>query len=166
MRALAPILAAALAALACEATPLPGTQLGTFKVVATSKTNSCGLGAPNPWTFDVRLSRSSSALYWSWMDGRPILSGPLDGSSHAQLTDSQTGNVDPTDAGLGPCTLQRQDDLEVDLPEAGSGSFAGTLGYSFSAAAGADCSDQLSTSGGPFDALPCRVSYAMVGSPQ
>jgi hypothetical protein len=150
---------------ACSATPLPGTQLGTFKVTAKSKANTCGLGAPDPWTFDAQLSRSGSTLYWSWMDGSPLLSGTVDGKSHAALTSSQTGNVDATDAGLGPCTMQRQDDLEVDLPSAG-GSFTGTLDYSFSAAAGADCSDQLAASGGQFEALPCAVSYTMTGAPQ
>lgn len=153
------------AALACAATPLPGTQLGTFKVMAKSKDNSCGLGAPDPWTFDVQLSRSGSTLYWSWMDGRPLLSGAIT-QSHASLTDTQTGNVDPTEAGLGPCTMQRQDDVEVDLPASSGGSIAGTVSYSFTVPTGADCSDQLAGAGGQFQALPCSVSYSMSGALQ
>lgn len=159
-------LVAALPLAACSATPLPGTQLGTFKVVAKAKDNSCGLGAPDPWTFDVQLSRSGSTLYWSWMDGSPLMSGTLDSSSHASITTTQTGNVDATDASLGPCTMQRSDDLEVDLPAAQGASFTGTLGYSFTAATGADCNDQLAAAGGQFEAIPCAVSYTMTGSPQ
>jgi hypothetical protein len=166
MRRLASSVAISLALVACSATPMPGTQLGTFKVVAKSKSNTCGLGAPDPWTFDVQLSRNGSTLYWSWMDGSPLVSGAIDGQSHASLTNTQTGNLDGTDAGLGPCTMQRSDDLEVDLPSASGGSFTGTLGYSFSVPAGADCSDQLTGSGGQFEALPCAVSYTMTGSPQ
>jgi hypothetical protein len=154
-----------IAVVACSATPLPGTQLGTFKVSASSKGNSCGLGAPDPWTFDVQLSRSGSTLYWSWMDGRPLLSGAIT-KSHASLTDTQTGNVDPTEAGLGPCTMERQDDVEVDLPASTGASITGTISYSFTVPSGADCGDQLNGAGGQFEALPCSVSYSMTGSPQ
>ena len=60
---------------ACASTTLPGTQLGTFKVTGQSTTNTCGLGAPNPWTFDVQLSQQGSTVFWSWMDGSAPLSG-------------------------------------------------------------------------------------------
>jgi hypothetical protein len=148
---------------ACASTALPGTQLGTFKVTAQSETNTCGLGAPNPWTFDAELSQSGSTIYWSWMDGSPLLSGSLNAASQVSITDTVGGNVDGTDAALGPCTMDRYDDLELDL---GSGSFTGTLTYSFTVASGADCSDQLVASGGQYDALPCTVSYTVTASKQ
>jgi hypothetical protein len=151
---------------ACSSTPLPGTQLGTYRIAAQSKGNSCGLGAPDPWTFDVQLSRSGSTLYWSWLDGRAPLSGTIDAHSHASLTNTQTGNLDGNEAGLGPCTLQRQDDIEIELPGAPAGSLTGTIGYAFSVPTGSDCSDQLAASGGPYEALPCAMSYSMSGSPQ
>jgi hypothetical protein len=95
---------------ACNATPLPGTQLGTFKVTATTSTNSCGAGlaAPSPWVFDVQMSESDSLLYWSWMDGSAPLSGALT-TTTATVTDNTSANVDPTDAGDGPCTMDRND---------------------------------------------------------
>jgi hypothetical protein len=148
---------------ACSSTALPGTQLGTFKVTATSSSNTCGLGAPNPWTFDVQLSQSGSTVYWSWMDGSATLSGPVDTQSHASIQDSLAGNVDGTDAALGPCTLDRADDLELNL---GNGSFTGTVSYSFTPAAGASCADQLTTSGGQFDTLPCTVTYSVSAAKQ
>jgi hypothetical protein len=156
------VIATALA-VACDATPLPGTQLGTFKVTAQSTTNTCGLGAPNPWTFDVQLSQQGSTLYWSWMDGSPPLTGPVNGDSEANIQDSTSANVDGTDASLGPCTLERTDDLVITLAP---GAFKGTVGYSFSAASGADCSDQLTASGGSFDTIPCTVTYSVTAAEQ
>ncbi|HEY1693298.1 MAG TPA: hypothetical protein VGG39_14120 [Polyangiaceae bacterium] len=151
----------------CAPTSLPGTALGTFKVTGTSTTNTCGIGAPNPWTFDVQLSKDGSTLYWSWMDGSPPSSGTLTGSSDSQatITDSTTGNVDGTDASLGPCTLQRDDDMAITLA---STSFTGTLSYSFTVASGSDCDDQLVSSGagGQYETLPCTVSYTLTGSQQ
>ena len=148
---------------ACASTAMPGTQLGTFKVTAQSQTNTCGLGAPNPWTFDAELSQSGSTIYWSWMDGTPLLSGSLNPSSQVSITGAEGGNVDGTDAALGPCTMERDVDLELDLA---SSSFTGTLSYSFTVASGADCSDQLVASGGQFDALPCAFSYTVTASKQ
>ncbi|HEY3821675.1 MAG TPA: hypothetical protein VGL81_31125 [Polyangiaceae bacterium] len=142
---------------------MPGTQLGTFKVTGQSSTNSCGLGAPNPWTFDVQLSQSGSTVYWSWMDGSALLSGPVSSQSHASIQDSVAGNVDGTDAALGPCTLDRSDDLELDLT---SDSFTGTVSYSFTPSAGASCGDQLTASGGSFEALPCTVTYSVTAAKQ
>src|SRR5579863_8847280 len=94
---------ALLAALGCSQTPLPGTQLGTFKVTGQSKTNTCGLGAPDPWVFDAQLSQDGSTLYWSFMDGRPLASGTVTPAGVATITDTTTGNVDETEASLGPC---------------------------------------------------------------
>jgi hypothetical protein len=148
---------------ACASTALPGTPLGTFKVTALALTNTCGLGAPDPWTFDVELSRSGSTVYWSWMDGSAPLSGPVSASSQARFTNSEAANVDGTDASLGPCTLQRSDDLEIDLAPT---AFTGTIGYSFSIAGGADCSDQLITSGGQYQTLPCSMTYSVAASRQ
>jgi hypothetical protein len=77
-----------------------------------------------------------------------------------------TDNVDPTDAGLGPCTLERHSVLDLDLTGTATGSFRGSIAYSFSGAAGADCSDQLSSAGGQYEALPCTITYSMVGTKQ
>jgi hypothetical protein len=146
--------------LACSDSPLPGRVLGTYTVTGKSQTNSCGLGAPDPWTFSVQLSLQGSTLYWSYMDGSPLLSGPTSSSGQVKLTSSMSLNADSTDAGLGPCTLQRADDLELTL---GSGStpttFSGTISYAYTPAAGASCSDVMSAAGGPFSALPCSVEY-------
>jgi hypothetical protein len=153
----------------CSGNPLPGTQLGTYRVVAALKTNTCGAGlaAPNPWTFDVQLSQQGSTFYWSWLDGNAPLKNTLSGND-VSLTNSQTSNVDSSgDGGAGPCTMQRADTVQVTLG-AGSppSSFQGSIRYTFSVSGGADCSDQLSASGGSYDALPCSVSYTTTATHQ
>ena len=157
---------ALLALAACGSNALPGTQLGTYKVSGTSTTNTCGLGAPNPWQFDVQLSQQNATLYWSWLDGSPLLSGPLGGST-ASITSTNTVNADSTDAALGPCNLTRSDALDITLG-AGSppGSFAGTVSYTYSVPSGSSCTDQLAASGGMFNALPCTVTYSVSGAHQ
>ena len=59
--------------------------------------------------------------------------------------------------------MQRGADLDVTL---GDGSFTATLDYSFSVTTGADCDDQLATSGGQYETLPCTVTYDLTGSKQ
>jgi hypothetical protein len=152
---------------ACADKPLPGKVLGTYKVVGQSQSNSCGLNAPNPWTFDVQLSEGGSTLYWSWMDGTPPLSAPLLDPQQAHLTTSVTLNVDATDAGAGPCTMQRDDAVMVTLASGATpATFTGTITYSFTATTGSDCSDQLVPAGGSYQALPCTITYSVAGSRQ
>jgi hypothetical protein len=155
---------------ACSDTALPGTLLGTYKVQASPQSNTCGagLGAPDPWNFDVQLSESNSVMYWSWLDGTPPLSSALGASGTTTLTNTQSGNVDATaDGGVGPCTMQRNDTIEIALS---SGSppamFAGTIQYAFSVPSGANCADQLAASGGSYATLPCTIAYTMTGARQ
>jgi hypothetical protein len=155
---------------ACQATPLPGTNYGTYKVTGTTQTNSCGtdLGAPDPWVFDVEVSKDAQTLYWSWMDGNAPLSGTVLATS-AILTTSTTGNVDPTDAGAGPCTMTRADTVDVTLPSGGAtppASLTGTITYSFTAPAGSSCADQLTSAGGQYAALPCTLAYTFAAAHQ
>ena len=152
---------------ACGNTSMPGTQLGTFQVVAQTQTNTCGLSAPDPWTFDVQLSEDGSTLYWSFMDGSPYLTGVVAGTSTTILASEQV-NVDGTaDGGLGPCTMERDDTLQVDLASATAPStFTGSIGYAFSATAGSNCSDQLTSSAGQYMTLPCTIAYTVTATKQ
>lgn len=142
---------------------LPGTTLGTYSVVGTLVSNTCGsgIGAPNPWEFNVLLSESGTTLYWSWMDESPLLSGLVAEGGRAKLTSYEVDNVDTRDGGVqGPCDLQRND--SIDLTLAGGApppSFQATVSYVFSVQEGANCEDQLAASGGMYTQLPCTVSY-------
>jgi hypothetical protein len=151
---------------ACSDSPLPGTMLGTYKVTGTSTTNTCGLGAPDPWQFDVEISQSSSTVYWSWLDGSPLLNGTMAGST-ASFAVTGTVNADSTDAGLGPCNLTRADSLTIAFaPGSPPPTFGGTIAYSYTVPSGSSCTDQLAASGGMFTSLPCSVSYTVTAAHQ
>jgi hypothetical protein len=167
------LVASALAFASGCGTGLPGTPMGTYGVTATQSTNTCGggLGAPSSYEFFVALSTSGSTLYWSWQDNQPISSGTLSpvtlGGTQLQatLTASESGNVDPTDAGAGACNMSRADTLQVVLPsKTAPAAFTGTLSYTFEPAAGADCSDQLVASGGSYAQLPCEVEFSLAAA--
>ncbi len=71
------------------------------------------------------------------------------------------------DGGLGPCTLERDDTLQVTLGSASSPTtFTATISYAISAVAGADCADQLGAAGGQYAVLPCTMSYTATASKQ
>jgi hypothetical protein len=162
MRSVACCAAAAawMLATACSDSPMPGRVLGTYTVSGQSKSNTCGLGAPDPWKFTVQLSMRGSILYWSWLDGSPLLSGPASSSRQVIVKNSQQVNADSTDASLGPCTLVRDDDIEITLAAGTTPrSFTGTVAYAYTPANGSICNDVLSASGGTFASLPCAVSY-------
>ena len=161
------VLAASIVALVAGCgSAMPGGMLGTYKVVGQSQSNTCGLGAPNPWTFDVELSLQRQTLYWDWMDGSPLLSGTLS-DAKTTIAQSTTVNADSTDAGLGPCNLQTSSTFQLALGSgAPPGSFTGTMSYTYTPASGATCTDVLMSSGGMYDALPCTVTYTVSATRQ
>jgi hypothetical protein len=151
--------------MACSDSSMPGRVLGMYTVTGQSKSNTCGLGAPDPWKFTVQLSENGSTFYWSWLDGSPLLSGPTSSSGQVSLKNTQQVNADSTDAGLGPCTLERDDDLEIDLATGSTpASFTGTISYAYTPTTGSTCTDVLGASGGSFTTLPCAVSYDVTAS--
>jgi hypothetical protein len=157
--------AACVLATACSDAAMPGRVLGMYTVTGQSQSNTCGLGAPDPWKFTVQLSMQGSTLYWSWLDGSPLLSGAASSAGQVSITNTQQINADSTDAGLGPCTLTRDDDLELTLGSGATpGSFTGTIGYTYTPASGSTCTDVLSASGGSFSTLPCAVSYGVTAT--
>ena len=151
----------------------PGTPLGTFHVDGALLATSCGAeSAPDPWSFDVKLARAGSTLYWI-QGGLPV-AGALDANAHTVLasSDTQTVHAAQPRAGAAPavplCALTRADGLDATLDgdpttAAGVVGFHGTLTYTISATANSDCSDQLASAGGPFTRLPCSVGYALTG---
>jgi hypothetical protein len=151
----------------------PGTPLGTFHVDGKLLATSCGAAsAPDPWSFDVKLAREGTTLYW--LQGGLPVAGPLDANAHVVLasSDTQTVHAAAPRAGATPaiplCAVTRADGLDATLapdPATASGvvGFHGTLTYTFSATADSDCSDQLESAGGPFARLPCSVGYALAG---
>jgi hypothetical protein len=177
------VAAAGLLLMSCDATPsIPGTQLGTYNVTGSLGTNTCGagLGAPSPWTFTVQLSEDSSTspttFYWLSSTGTQ-LSSAMTSTTAVNISDTVTSNLGgstATDASVGtegPCDLTQSTALTLTLAnENPPGSFTGTMTYSFVVATGvstsSDCTDELSTSGGQFDTLPCTTTYTLTASHQ
>lgn len=149
---------------------MPGTVLGTYEVKASLQSSTCGSGlnTPNPWVFDVQLSQDASTLYWSRLDGSPLLSSALGSGGTTTLTSTLAANVDAApDGGAGACALQRDDTIQLTLsPGSPPGAFAGTMQYAYSVPSGYDCSDQLAIVGGMYATLPCTVTYSMTAGRQ
>jgi len=152
---------------------LPGTALGTYNVVGTLGTNTCGssLGAPSPWNFTVQMSKDGSTLYWEPSTGTE-LSSTMASATSVNITSVVTANADPTEAGVeGPCDLQSTTAIDLTLAASSPPStFTGTIAYTFTASTGAssttDCTDQLAASGGPYATLPCTANYTITATHQ
>src|ERR1019366_7206494 len=167
-RARAALGACALVAACATQTALPGTALGTYDVTGTLGTNTCGssVGASNPWTFSVNLSKDGTTLYWEIAGDSTQLSGTLNGSAMATLTTTSTANVDASDAGAGTCYLQDTQTIALTLASGSTpGSFTGTFTHAFAVApavaTSVNCGDQLASAGGPYATLPCSVAYTL-----
>jgi hypothetical protein len=149
----------------------PGTAVGTFHVTSKLTKSSCG-SVPDPWEFDVRLRHDRTVLYW--VQGGTPIQGYVDGRARAQLKSELTQVLRPADARLKTpaCTVTRTDTLDVQLVAADAQPvsdpaqtqrFGGVLGYRFAPTNDSDCGDQLLTTGGDFETLPCDVAYAIEG---
>jgi hypothetical protein len=150
----------------------PGNKLGTFRVTAKLTYSTCG-PTPDPWEFDVRLNHDRSRLYW--IQGGAPVQGDVSPIAKAQLESETTHDVRPADARrkTAACAITRRDVLDVTLLDATSTptadpaateSFTGVLTYAFLPTEGSDCGDQLTSTGGDFDALPCEVHYEVAGT--
>jgi len=170
----------ALVLVACDPTSssLPGKSLGRYSVNGTIPTNTCGsgLGAEDPWDFTADLALDDDTLYLEPTDdsGSGMVYGNVDSDDDttATLTSTITNNVDADANGnAGPCNLTLSTRYELVLNDASaSKSFSGKVTFEFSAATGVssttDCTDQLSSRGGKYDTLPCKVEYTLKATRQ
>ncbi len=137
----------------------PGTSLGTFSVTGALKTQTCGASMQSqvldPWTFDVRLSRSGNQMFWL-QDAAPALSGLVDAQGNVTFTSTQVYDLRDGDAGK-YCGVVRTDTFKAALGTSPSPtSFTGTISYHYELDQNADCGGLLS---GQFDVVPCDVGY-------
>lgn len=160
-----------LAACATKDPTNPGTVIGTFHVTGTLTKDTCS-GAPNPWTFDVKLNHDDSTLYW--ITGDYPIAGDVDSKGNASMTSSFTDEVRAATNTLAACDMTRNDTLKVLLSNSSAQAvtdpgtattFLGTLTYAFAPTSDSSCSDQLSSQGqGGYDTLPCEVDYTITGT--
>jgi hypothetical protein len=156
-RRLAAALLGLLSVAGCDATDtLPGTSLGTFAFRGAVTSNTCGasLKASDPWTFDVKVSKDGTTLFWK-PGSDSAVSGILDANNKSTLTATTTSAVDG-----GSCVMARTDTTVLALDQAVPTAITGTLTLAFSASSTSDCSSQLSANGGPFQTVPCSVAYS------
>ncbi len=151
----------------------PGTKLGTFHVTAKLTATTCGQ-PPNPWEFDVKLNHDGPTLFWIQGAYTPAIVGRVDLTGATKLTTSVVVDLRPADARrkVAACTMERSDALALTLSTAAqrpaydpadASGFSGVLSYAFAPTPGSDCTDQVVSAGGGYDALPCSVSYDITG---
>ena len=149
----------------------PGSPIGTFHVSGKLTKSSCG-SVPDPWEFDVKLRRDGPTLYW--VQGGAPIQGRFS-AGRADLSAKEVHTLRPANAKqrLLACAVVRADVLDVDLTNGGDNpvrelgetrAFRGTLVYRYTPTDDSDCADQVSSSGGGFDSLPCEVRYDVNGA--
>jgi hypothetical protein len=141
----------------------PGEALGFFAIDGRLSEDSCGsqsLGAPEEWSFEVKLSRDGSTLYW--LNGREAIVGEIDKSgSFAFETHVDLPLSEPRGAFKG-CTIVRRDSAVGSLASK-QASLSAKLSYGYQAKAGSDCSEYVTGTSGMPEALPCKLTYTLQG---
>lgn len=140
----------------------PGEVLGFFAVDGKLSDDSCGaesLSAPEQWSFEVKLSRDGSRLYW--LNGREAIVGEIDkAGSFAFETHLDLAFVPRRGAAKG-CTIVRRDSASGELE---SDAFSGNLSYAYQATSDSDCSELTTGVDGMPEALPCKLTYSLRGA--
>ncbi|HEU4576975.1 MAG TPA: hypothetical protein VFS67_01880 [Polyangiaceae bacterium] len=160
-------LALAVLAAGCSGPPgagrFPGTDLGGFRVAATSTSNGCGagaLGSPAKYSFEIDLSRDGSELFW----GREA-SGEIDADLAFEFASGVSIEITPASNTRKGCSIGRADHIVGTLREDALGNvsgFSGTLTHAFAATPSSVCSlDERIGAGLP--ELPCQMDYALEG---
>lgn len=146
---------------------VPGDSLGTYAVVASLDSSSCGpgaLGSKDLWEFEVKLSQDGHDLYW--LNGAEAIAGDLaaDGVSFGFDSRVVVTAIEPGKGQAG-CAISRSDTGSGKLSSAAPpvAGFQGSLRYGFQPLAGSDCQPLLAVEGG-FYALPCEMTYSMTAS--
>jgi len=143
----------------------PGDRLGTFHATGALTQDSCQaplLGVTSEWQFDVKLSRTTSTLYW--LNGEEAIPGSIaqDGETFNFASGVEVTLQEAQGARPG-CVVARTDTASgvlgststTDMP-----SFTVNMSFAYAAEAGSQCAGWVGVQGG-FTALPCTVSYAL-----
>ena len=153
----------------------PGEPLGSFHVVAKQTANGCGegaLGSTASWSFDVKLSKDQSQLFWN--NGEEIVVGTLSGDGSFAFTSGVEMDMRSGASGEGggsggpklpPCSIDRTDTASGAL-EGGADvtGFQGKLSYGFAPTTGSSCGDLVSGPSAAFATLPCSMTYALTAT--
>lgn len=141
----------------------PGDAIGSFAVVGKLKDDSCGadnLSAPAKWSFNLKLSRKGSTLYW--LNGREAITGEIDKSGRFAFETRIEVPLSQTRGAVKGCVMVRSDAAAGKLTSSEE-ELSGELSYAYSVATGSDCTEYaLGAEGQPLT-LPCTLSYSLSG---
>jgi len=176
---------------ACTPAEPPGELIGVYDVASRLSENSCGPTAviAGDTDYSIELRRDQETAYWQLLDSQPV-TGRFHGDatlsihvqSYIRLYDAsyleEMRLDDPLDfvsftPGQSPpakgCTLVQTEELSAELDPAADHDagvteevdLVGTHQLHLTAESGSDCSAALQHGGGPFEALPCDIHYAL-----
>ena len=143
----------------------PGDLLGTYAIEGKIRGDSCGadsLGAPDPWRFEIKLSRKDRDLYW--LNGREAIVGDLAADGVSFSFDTRVDVPIGGDAKSSSCVVSRRDRAQGDLAESDDQvlGLTGVLNFDYSSKSQLGCLEIIGVPGS-VEALPCSLSYAIVG---
>jgi hypothetical protein len=142
----------------------PGDAIGSFAVVGRLTDDSCGadnLSAPAKWSFDLKLSRQGSTLYW--LNGREAIVGEIDDAGRFGFESRVEVTLSEKRGAVKGCVMVRRDSASGKLTSAGD-ELSGVLTYAYDARSDSECGEYaLGAEGQPL-ALPCALSYSLSGS--
>ncbi len=141
----------------------PGKLIGFFGLSGSIQDDSCGaqyLGAPDTWSFQVKLSRRDDVLYW--LNGKEGIVGDIDSAGRFSFeTRVDTKLTERRGAAKG-CTIVRRDLASGELDE-DKGALSMKLTYAYDQTADSACEELVIGNAGVPQALPCRMSYSLSG---
>jgi hypothetical protein len=140
----------------------PGEVLGFFAVDGKLSDDSCGaesLSAPAKWSFEVKLSRDGSTLYW--LNGHEAIVGEIDKAGAFAFETHLDLPLVPRRGAAKGCTIVRRDSASGALAD---NAFKGKLTYAYQATSDSDCSEFATGVDGMPEALPCKLTYSLSGA--
>jgi hypothetical protein len=140
----------------------PGEVLGFFAVDGTLQDDSCGaesLNAPAEWSFEVKLSREGSTLYW--LNGREGIVGEIDKTDAFTFETHIDLPLSERHGAAKGCTIVRRDAASGALR---ADAFNAKLSYAYEASMDSDCSEFVAGVDGMPQALPCLLGYSLKGT--
>jgi hypothetical protein len=119
------------------------------------------LSAPAKWSFNLKLSRKGSTLYW--LNGREAIVGEIDKSGRFAFETKLEVPLAPKRGAAKGCTMLRRD-LASGTLASSEESLSGKLSYAYDATSDSDCAEFTTGTEGQPIALPCSLTYSLTGT--
>lgn len=141
----------------------PGEAIGFFTVAGKLSADSCGaesLNAPAEWSFDVKLTRDGSTLYW--LNGREAIVGQIDKAGSFDFETHLDLPLAERHGAAKGCTIVRRDSAQGTLAKS-EDALSLKLSYGYSATSDSDCAEFATGTDGLPLLLPCSMTYSLRG---